>query len=776
MHLGEQGDTFLEEPLGALEVSKYKVFQFRVDDPADHDRDGINDVVEYNQPESHSPFNAAPEIDRFDGVVQINDAASFSELSFKRHITILGDSLSNLEVVKFYYLKNNTDNPEIYFINAHQVHIAHSEFAEAIDLTLTGNEYRGQIVYHPDILSENGTLGVYRVRFQPTDIYEFDIVQEVHEMLAKNCPFMKNNFCYYPMPPAVSLAEEESILYDDSRICLLFESDLYADIDYIPLNLEVGYGLLRILEPNELPNSRDIVLLETIPNELSHVAGIITTIPQTPLSHVNLRAIQDKVPNAFIRHALEEENLTALIGKHVKYSVDEFSYRIEETTKEEVDAHFESRRPAEESFPLRNLDRTEILSLQEISFDMSDSFGPKCSNVATMHQFGMEAGVLPEGFGIPFYYYDEFMKFNGFYEDINVMLSDEVFNNDFNVQMEMLKELRSKIKDGDMPEWMLDALQEMHNSFPEGQSVRCRSSSNNEDLPGFIGAGLYTSKTQHPDEGHISKSVKQVYASLWNFAAFDERSYFRIDHASTCMGVLCHANYSNELANGVAVSTDPIYDTNNTYYTNTQLGEDLVTNPEAFSIPEEILITIDTTGGQDPITILRPSNQVPSGESLLSSEYINQLKTYLTTIHREFALLYEAEDKPGFAMEIEFKVTEDNTFAIKQARPWADFWSNNLISTEADINDQPLTIKLFPNPTSEFLNFKFSLEQSATVEIQIYDLSLREVASPQTFILVDGIGVIRSSVADLPEGIYVAQMIIKEKGSTYSKAQYFIKS
>ena len=49
-----------------------------------------------------------------------------------------------------------------------------------------------------------------------------------------------------------------------------------------------------------------------------------------------------------------------------------------------------------------------------------------------------------------------------------------------------------------MPQWMLDDLQAMHDAFPEGTAVRVRSSTNNEDLPGFSGAGLYTSKTQYP--------------------------------------------------------------------------------------------------------------------------------------------------------------------------------------------------------------------------------------------------------------------------------------
>ena len=67
------------------------------------------------------------------------------------------------------------------------------------------------------------------------------------------------------------------------------------------------------------------------------------------------------------------------------------------------------------------------------------------------------------------------------------------------------------------------------------------------NLRGFSGAGLYDSFTHHPDEGHLSKSIKQVFASLWNFRAFEARDFYRIDHLTTAMGVLVHPNFGDEL-------------------------------------------------------------------------------------------------------------------------------------------------------------------------------------------------------------------------------------
>ena len=135
------------------------------------------------------------------------------------------------------------------------------------------------------------------------------------------------------------------------------------------------------------------------------------------------------------------------------------------------------------------------------------------------------------------------MKANDLYDDIATMLADTDFQTDFDTQEKELKKLRKKIKKGETPDWIITALEEMHGEFPEGTSLRYRSSTNNEDLPGFNGAGLYDSKTQHPEETEedgIAKSLKQVYASLWNFRAFTEREFYRVDHLAAAMGVLVH--------------------------------------------------------------------------------------------------------------------------------------------------------------------------------------------------------------------------------------------
>ena len=663
--LGEAGSTTLAEELPALPAERYRVEEYLVADPGNVDGDCIDDVTELAELGAMNPLNRAPEVRPVDGAVAIPDHETFEALSAHR---------SGLEYVKFYLDGMDTDRPIVYFQNT-ETHTEHLHFERVIEAWLErnrpslGDDYmRGELVYHPNVVAPDGSLGVYRFEFRPIS-YDFATIAHAQEILAASMPVLEDNLAYYPIPgPALGAYLRQRALYDESRIRVLLEEDIFPDVDYIALNQAEGYGFLRVMSLEDRPNPRDVVVYETLPNELSRVAGIITSVPQTPLSHVNLRAVQDGVPNAFIRDALGNDDVDDLIDSYVHYTVADSGWTLRAATPAEVDAHYAASRPAQPQTPQRDLTVTQITALSDIGFGDWAAFGVKAANVAVLGTLGFPEGTVPDGFAAPFYFYDEFMKHNGLYDDVEEMLADPEFQSDFDTQQDKLKKLRKKIKKGDTPEWIIEALEDMHATYPEGQSLRYRSSTNNEDLPGFSGAGLYDSKTQdleETEEDGIDKSIKGVWASLWNFRAFTEREFHRIDHAAAAMGVLVHPNYSDELANGVAVSFDPFGRRDGSYYVNTQLGEDLVTNPEAHSVPEEMLLHPDGA-----YTVTARSNQVPAGQLLMSDAQLGQLRRHLDAIHDEFEELYGIGSGEEFAMEIEFKITSDNILSIKQARPW----------------------------------------------------------------------------------------------------------
>ena len=530
----------------------------------------------------------------------------------------------------------DTDRPSFYFINT-KTHPTHQTFLDGRSI----NRQRvilGSIAYKQNLVAPDGSQGVYHYSFNTLPYrHSFSLMERTHALLAASMPLLEDNLALYVRNRQLPDIQSNLPLYRESRINLVFDGDVYSGINFLALNPGVGYGRLQLLDPDGRPHPRNIVIYEALPNELPRVAGIITTVPQTPLSHVNLRAVQNGIPNAYIRDIRDDPALAPLIGSYVRYEVAEDGYSVRAATKEEVDAHYEASRPQPQT-PEQDLSVTEITPLNEIGFDDWRAFGVKAANVAVLGTLDFPEGTVPEGFAIPFHFYDEFMKANGFYGAITDMLADEDFQTDFDVQDDMLDDLRDDIKDVDTPQWIIDALTAMHAEFPAGQSLRYRSSTDNEDLPGFNGAGLYDSKTQDPEEtaaDGIDKSLKGVFASLWTFRAFTEREFHRIDHLAATMGVLVHPNYKDELANGVAVSFDPIYGWEETYYVNSQLGEDLVTNPVAHSVPEELLLF--PGGGH---LVLSTSNLVPRGQLLMSAARLVQLAQHLTTIHDHFEALY----------------------------------------------------------------------------------------------------------------------------------------
>ncbi|WP_419927282.1 cadherin-like beta sandwich domain-containing protein [Candidatus Poriferisocius sp.] len=682
---GEASTTTLAENVPALPPDRYRVEKYLIADPADVDGDCIDDLTELDDLGTMSPVNPAPAIDLVNGAAAVPDQPTFETLAYGG------------QYVKFVLLGMDTESPTLFFINS-KTHLRHpiALFLDAIGHLEPDLPWAvpGEIVYDPALLASDGSTGVYYWWLNRYDNrYSTVLLERIHTLLAAGMPLLDDDLALHIPNHRLASYQSELPLLRQSRIPLMFDEDIHPGSSFLPMNPAVGYGQLRVIEQGERPNPRDIAIYEALPNELPRVAGIITTVPQTPLSHVNLRATQDAVPNAFIQDALDDTTIDGatiddLLDSYVRYEVTESGWSLRAASPTEVDAHYAALRPATAQVPQRDLSVTAITPLSSIGFEDWDAFGVKAANVAVLGTLGFPPGTVPEGFAVPFYFYDAFMTHNGFYDDIEEMLADEEFQTDFDVQEDMLKDLRKAIKKGQTPAWILEALTAMHATYPVGQSLRYRSSTNNEDLPGFSGAGLYDSKTQDPDEtteDGIDKSLKGVYASLWNFRAFAEREFHRIDHLATAMGVLVHPNYTDELANGVAASFDPIRGYDGFYYLNTQLGEDLVTNPDAYSEPEEILL--HPSGNQ--IEILATSNQVEPGELLLTDAQLRQLGGHLEVIHDHFKALYDPAPGEPFAMEIEFKITSSNILAIKQARPWVFSLTNQTATGQPTITGTP---------------------------------------------------------------------------------------
>ena len=86
----------------------------------------------------------------------------------------------------------------------------------------------------------------------------------------------------------------------------VLQSDIAKEQAYQALNIAKGLGRIHIIEKLDDHveiGSNEILVLDEVPIQLPPVAGIITSQPSTPLSHINLLAKGWGIPNAYIKNA-----------------------------------------------------------------------------------------------------------------------------------------------------------------------------------------------------------------------------------------------------------------------------------------------------------------------------------------------------------------------------------------------------------------------------------------------------------------------------------------
>ena len=287
--LGEAGTTTLAENVAALPKERYRVEKYLIADPADVDGDCLDDISELADPVGMNPVNAAAALALNDGAVAVPDTHTYDALAVGGYF-------------KFALLGMDTDRPSVYFINA-KTHPTHQTFLDDRNI----NRQRvilGTIAFRQNRVAPDGSQGVYLYSFNTLPSrysFSFSLMERTHTLLAASMPLLEDNLALYVRNRELPYIQSDLPLYRESRINLVFDGDVYFNIDFLALNPGEGYGRLQALDPDDRPHPRDIVLYEALPNELPRVAGIISTVPQTPLSHVNLRAVQNGIPNAYIR-------------------------------------------------------------------------------------------------------------------------------------------------------------------------------------------------------------------------------------------------------------------------------------------------------------------------------------------------------------------------------------------------------------------------------------------------------------------------------------------
>ncbi len=540
-------------------------------------------------------------------------------------------------------------------------------------------------------------------------------VQAIHTQL-------KESFHLEPLvyaPTSLEAVESARIWQQgDTGFPILIEGSTGG---YEPYTLGVGYGRVRILsseafeEANEQGgiSFQDILILERAPRDIEGVVnGIITAERQGELSHVAIRTARRGTPNAFVRTALED--FQELAGKLIRLQVTDTGYTTREVTESEATAFWEANAGSLSHQPVLDPAYGALPSLDEIAaMDTGDGpsiesrVGGKASNLARLQSILTDSWerYRLKGFAIPMSYYIAFMQSNRLpsaieperevtYEEyLQELLENERFVSDSQFRFQSLAVLREHMRDfGKVEESLVSNLHERIAEVmetPENVRVRFRSSSNAEDAVEFNGAGLYDStqgcvaddldgdaegpshcNASKKGERDLTRALKRVWSSLWNFRAFEERAFYRIDHTLPAMGVLVSEAFDSEQTNGVATTGNATNRLDPRYVITVQKDDHSVVSPEPGVLPEKNILEMSAGGEVTNIIRAVASTLVEPGEFVLSDAELRELGALMWHIDQHLSVDPGAHKRQDIVLEIEFKKRSTGELAVKQVRPF----------------------------------------------------------------------------------------------------------
>jgi len=570
-----------------------------------------------------------------------------------------------------------SEDKRIYYVNSKRYSF-HSEFAAANYLTLE----RGREFFKHNYLEANrrfilGTIarqtkpGKYTFEFWEGDLATDEIISETHKLISRTF--------FAPVYFKPNSVRQEEVSARLSEVPRLLPGEINPPQDYLPLNQAKAAGVLRIIErmtDETILDRNEIVIFLESPISLTPVSGVITTQFSTPLAHVNLLAKGWGIPNAYIKGAAELFKL--LEGKFVYFETRGDGYVLRRADSNETAEA--GRRLAKRSdllTPEADLEFKELTELKKQRSRDARRFGAKSANLGEV-AFAASAGrvnnvIVPQGFTVPFFYYEQFTVENGLDEAILEMLGDDRFNHDPPYRKQLLAGLRARIQAGKLNPEIARAVIEKKRAMFADKGVFVRSSTNSEDLPNFSGAGLYTTVPNVRDDQALLEAIKTVWASLWNYEAYEARESFGINHSAVYPAVLIQEGMNADSA-GVLITTN-IFDREDrsSVYINAKRGlgirvvegrrvpEQLIYNPKTNAVRvltrsgDDTMLTFDVRGGVREV-------KFENERAVLTDEIVRRLARAALQIERVFG---------GRDQDIEWLTVGKQIFIV-QSRPFVE--------------------------------------------------------------------------------------------------------
>src|SRR5438067_6506275 len=377
----------------------------------------------------------------------------------------------------------------IYYVNT-RLYKFHKDFVNGTYLSLE----RGQVFFENNYLKPNrrfvmGTIAYQTpVRKWTFEFWEGDLIPTDQIKLASDI-INKTFFTPVAFKPNSNRQDEATTNLGLTRV---LQTEISRNQEYEALNVAKGLGRIHIipkLDDHVEIGFNEILVLDEVPVQLPPVAGIITSKPSTPLSHINLLAKGWGIPNVYVKNA--QELFKQYNGWWVEFDARRDNYSIKRADNSQLEEYQKRlKQRLDVMTPRFDLSVTRLVSLNEQRASSVIAYGAKSANLGEVIHAKLPGFTVPPGFTIPFYFYDQFLRENKFDDAIYTMLNDPKFVHDPAYRRAYLVGLREKLQKAPMnAQLRAEILSRAHLDFP-GKGVFARSSTNSEDLPNFNGAGI----------------------------------------------------------------------------------------------------------------------------------------------------------------------------------------------------------------------------------------------------------------------------------------------
>src|SRR6266571_1433512 len=383
------------------------------------------------------------------------------------------------------FVIDRRDKNRVYYINTKRYPF-HKDFINGTYLSLE----RGQEFFENNYLKTNrrfimGTIAwqtsVHRWTFE---FWEGDLIPADQIKLASDV-VNKTFFAAVAFKPN-SLRQEEASANIEG-LARVLQTEISKEQEYQALNVAKGLGRIHIipkLDEHVEIGYNEILVLDEVPVQLPPVAGIITTKPSTPLSHINLLAKGWGIPNVYIKNA--QELFKQYNSWWVEFDARRDNYSIKPADLKALDEYQKRLKERLDVMkPRSDLSVTQLAGLGEQRAASVIAYGAKSANLGELIHAKLTGVSIPPGFAIPFFYYDQFLRENKLDDAIYQMLNDQKFVHDPAYRRAYLTRMREQIQRGTMnAQLRVEVLRRLRAEFGT-KGVFARSSTNSEDLPNF---------------------------------------------------------------------------------------------------------------------------------------------------------------------------------------------------------------------------------------------------------------------------------------------------